>query len=268
MASPNREAIESYEARIVAYELGRESRADRMRSPPTVRSAAPGIRRVHEVHRDPALRAHPRPTAIRLRARRIVVLTSLILLVDLVVSFWGAMAGPSNTSFGVRAVEWLRDNGAAGAGVGRREHLLLAELARDRRPAAQAAPAGRDRRAGSGRELRAGADCPGDHVPRSRARGSGAEPGRWSPAPRPSWSPPSAPTRTTRSWSPASRGSTTHGRGSRSTPGRYEPPNDGSQPAEVPPQLALEPARHVQQRLQARGLRRRLLLPGSRCTRR
>ena len=41
------------------------------------------------------------------------MLTALILLVDLVISFWGAMAGPSNTSFGVRAVEWLRDNGAA-----------------------------------------------------------------------------------------------------------------------------------------------------------
>ena len=46
-------------------------------------------------------------------------------------------------------------------------------------------------------------------------------------------------------------------------PGRYEPPNDGSQPAEVPPPAALEPARDVQQRLQARGLGRRLLLTGS-----
>jgi hypothetical protein len=39
----------------------------------------------------------------------------LILLVDLVVSFSGAMTAPSNVSLGVRAIEWLRDNGAAGA---------------------------------------------------------------------------------------------------------------------------------------------------------
>ena len=51
---------------------------------------------------------------MRLRARRIVVLTALILLLDLVLSFWSAMGGPSNVAFGVRAVEWLRDNGAAG----------------------------------------------------------------------------------------------------------------------------------------------------------
>ena len=41
------------------------------------------------------------------------ILTAVILVVDLAVSFWGAMAGPSTVSFGVRAVEWLRDNGAA-----------------------------------------------------------------------------------------------------------------------------------------------------------
>ena len=61
------------------------------------------------------VRAHARPSALRLRARRIPVFTALILVADLGVSFWGAVAGPSNVSFGVRAVEWLRDNGAAGA---------------------------------------------------------------------------------------------------------------------------------------------------------
>ncbi|MGN6870478.1 MAG: phosphodiester glycosidase family protein [Solirubrobacteraceae bacterium] len=94
MLSPSREAIERYEARILAYEVSRAPRADPRHIPQRARPA--------------------RPAPGRLRARRIVVLTALILLVDLVVSFWGAVAGPSNVSFGVRAVEWLRDNGAAG----------------------------------------------------------------------------------------------------------------------------------------------------------
>ncbi len=112
MPSPSREAIERYEARILAHERARESRADPNRLWPP-RSPARGAPRRRRASRD-RVRAHPRLAALRLRARRIVVLTALILLVDLVVSFWGAMAGPSNVSFGMRAVEWLRDNGAAG----------------------------------------------------------------------------------------------------------------------------------------------------------
>ena len=99
MPSPSRQAIEQYEARILAYEVNRASRAVPRLLPPPARRPA----------RRPA-----RPAALRLRVRRIVVLTALILVADLVVSFWGAVAGPSNVSFGVRAVEWLRDNGAAG----------------------------------------------------------------------------------------------------------------------------------------------------------
>jgi hypothetical protein len=91
MLSPSREAIERYEARILAY----EPRATRDQPRPRVRT-------------------HRRLSTPRHRARRIVVLTALILLLDLVVSFWSAMGGPSNVSFGVRAIEWLRDNGAAG----------------------------------------------------------------------------------------------------------------------------------------------------------
>jgi hypothetical protein len=113
MPSPSREAIERYEARILAYELGRDSRAGPGPFSSTPRFAAPDAIRPRGTARR-RVRAHRRPAALRLRARRIVVLTALILLTDLVVSFWGAMAGPSNTSFGVRAVEWLRDNGAAG----------------------------------------------------------------------------------------------------------------------------------------------------------
>jgi Phosphodiester glycosidase len=45
--------------------------------------------------------------------RRIVLLAALLLLVDLVGSFALAMMQSSNVGFGVRAVEWLRENGAA-----------------------------------------------------------------------------------------------------------------------------------------------------------
>jgi hypothetical protein len=45
--------------------------------------------------------------------RRIITLTLAILLGYVALSFASAMNAPSNTPFGVRAVEWLRDNGAA-----------------------------------------------------------------------------------------------------------------------------------------------------------
>ncbi len=41
------------------------------------------------------------------------MLASLLLLAIVCMSFGAAMSRPSNTGFGVRAVEWLRDNGAA-----------------------------------------------------------------------------------------------------------------------------------------------------------
>jgi Phosphodiester glycosidase len=47
------------------------------------------------------------------RLRRIVVFASLLLLLDVCASFAGAMSRPSNVGFGVRIVEWLRENGAA-----------------------------------------------------------------------------------------------------------------------------------------------------------
>ena len=114
MSTPSREAIASYEARILAYERERESRTIPERLPPPQRSAAPRGMHPRSTSR-PSAHVRPRPTALRLRARRIVVLTALVLLSDLVVSFSSAMTAPSNASFGVRAVEWLRDNGAAAA---------------------------------------------------------------------------------------------------------------------------------------------------------
>ncbi len=48
------------------------------------------------------------------RLRRIALVAALIALIPVVFSYWGAMSEPSNSSLGIRSVEWLRDNGAAG----------------------------------------------------------------------------------------------------------------------------------------------------------
>jgi hypothetical protein len=59
-------------------------------------------------HRQP-----PRHRSARARLRRITALTIVFLLIAAAVSFTAAMSRPSNSPFGIRAVEWLRDNGAA-----------------------------------------------------------------------------------------------------------------------------------------------------------
>jgi hypothetical protein len=48
------------------------------------------------------------------RLRRIAIVASVVALVPAAISYVSAMSGPSNTALGVRSVEWLRDNGAAG----------------------------------------------------------------------------------------------------------------------------------------------------------
>ena len=48
------------------------------------------------------------------RARRIAVLASLIALVPVLVSYAGVVVQTSNSSLGIRTVEWLRDHGARG----------------------------------------------------------------------------------------------------------------------------------------------------------
>jgi Phosphodiester glycosidase len=48
------------------------------------------------------------------RVRRIVLVAVMAALVPVVFSYVGTMAEPSNSSLGVRSVEWLRDHGAAG----------------------------------------------------------------------------------------------------------------------------------------------------------
>jgi hypothetical protein len=53
------------------------------------------------------------PSALT-RLRRIVLVAALVSLVPVALSYLGAMREPSNSSLGIRSVEWLRDNGAAG----------------------------------------------------------------------------------------------------------------------------------------------------------
>jgi hypothetical protein len=219
MASLSREAIERYEARILAYERDRESRETPRRL---------GSR--------PRARPRPQPPALRLRARRIVVLMALILLLDLVASLWGVMTAPSNVSLGVRAVEWLRDNGAAGA-VSDIENIYYSLNA----PSTGGAPLKR--------------------LPRVGAR-AGVQVARNAPRPIPPVIAPALPGEG--QWhgtGPLVRGAapvlvTTfrpdpnypqlvagvawidHARTRLALyPGRYEPPNDGTQQAEVPAQL-------------------------------
>jgi hypothetical protein len=69
----------------------------------------------------PRPRAAPRPPASqprlrrsrRARLRRVVALTLLFSVLWVVIAFASAMSAPSNVPFALRAVEWLRDNGAA-----------------------------------------------------------------------------------------------------------------------------------------------------------
>jgi hypothetical protein len=119
-------AIGSYEERIVAYEKAAARPRDRPRAPER-RHPAPERRHPAPERRHPAPeRRHPAPrqsvqrrrraatTTIRFRVRRILALVVLFLLADMCLSFGGAMLRPSNVGLGVRIVEWLRDNGAAG----------------------------------------------------------------------------------------------------------------------------------------------------------
>jgi hypothetical protein len=72
--------------------------------------------------REPAQRARPsraaawrraRPPLSR-RIRRVALLTAILCLVPALVSYAGAVVSPSNSSFGIRTVEWMKDNGLRG----------------------------------------------------------------------------------------------------------------------------------------------------------
>jgi len=59
------------------------------------------------------------------RVRRIALVAALVALIPVAFSYWAAMSEPSNSSLGIRTVEWLRDNGAAGL-VARVESIYYA----------------------------------------------------------------------------------------------------------------------------------------------
>ena len=227
MPSPSREAIQRYEARILAYdELGHEPNPRRPAG-----TARPPVR--SSPTRD---RAYRRPSTLRLRARRIVVLTALIVLLDLVVSFWSAMGVPSNVAFGVRAVEWMRDNGAAGI-VSDIENVYYSLNA----PATGGPPLKRLPRVGSDAHVRVASYAPPPIAPEITPTLPGE--GQWhgtGPVVRGA-----APVLVTTFRPDANYPQLVAGVAwidhTRTRlalyPGRYEPPNDGNQPAEVPPDL-------------------------------
>lgn len=70
-------------------------------------AAPPGRRR-------PAAGGGRRPRRGLHRVRRVAVLASLIALVPVIVSYAGVVVQTSNSSLGIRTVEWLRDHGARG----------------------------------------------------------------------------------------------------------------------------------------------------------
>jgi hypothetical protein len=61
----------------------------------------------------PPRQRRQRPAGTGIRLRRILAVAALVVLVPAGISFLGAMTETSNATFSIRAVEWLRNNGAA-----------------------------------------------------------------------------------------------------------------------------------------------------------
>jgi hypothetical protein len=234
MPSPSRQAIESYEARILAYERGREYRARpahvRARPDPAVPGPAGPRPRARS-----RIRPHRRPAPLRLRARRIVVLTALILVLDLAVSFWGVITAPSNVSIGVRAVEWLRGNGAAGLVSDVESIYYSLNAPTTGGPALKRLP-----QVGARARLLIARDAPAAIPPviapalpgEGQWQGTGPVVGGAAPVLVTTFRPdPNYPQLVAGvAWIDHTRTRLAL------IPGRYEPPGDGNQPAEVPPQ--------------------------------
>ncbi len=73
----------------------------------------------HAARRPAPTRARRRPPQRgrinpRIRLRRILTAAAVIALLPALISYLATIAEPSNSSFGIRSVEWLRDHGAAG----------------------------------------------------------------------------------------------------------------------------------------------------------
>ncbi len=86
-----------------------DSPAPQERPGPTHTSVRPAARAARA---RPRRRSRPRPRRSS-RARRILAIALALLVGYVAIAFASAMSAPSNSPFGVRAVEWLRDNGAA-----------------------------------------------------------------------------------------------------------------------------------------------------------
>lgn len=164
------------------------------------------------------------------------MLAALVLLLDFVVSFYGAVTKPSNTSFGVNAVEWLRDNGAAGV-VSEFESIYYAFNAPSTGgPALKKLP-----RVGAGARIQVSSDAPGPIAPVISP--PLAREGQWhATGPAVAGAAPVLVTtfRPDPNYPQLVAGAAwiDHTRTSMALyPGRYEPPSDGSQQAQVPPQL-------------------------------
>lgn len=97
MASPPAR-VDEYERRLLSTESARKPLA------PRLRVAAPAAR--------PTVSRATRHGA-RARRRRIFALTLLFLLGYVSIAFISAIQAPSNVPFTLRAIEWMRDNGAA-----------------------------------------------------------------------------------------------------------------------------------------------------------
>ena len=163
------------------------------------------------------------------------MLAALILVVDLVGSFAVAMMQPSNSPFGVRAVEWLRDDGAAWL-VSDIENIYYSLNA----PSTGGPPLKRLPKVGSAGTHVASYAPPAITPVISPAlagegkwRGTGPLVGGVAPVLVTTFRPdPNYPQMVAGvAWIDTSRTSIAL------YPGRYEPPNDGIQAAEVPPQL-------------------------------
>jgi hypothetical protein len=146
------------------------------------------------------------------------------------------MAGPSNVSFGVRAVEWLRDNGASGA-VSGIESIYYSFNA----PATGGPPLKRLPQVGTGIRLRVAPDAPPPIPPAITPALPGE--GQWHRAgPLVDGAAPVLVTtfRPDPNYPQLVAGVAwiDHTRTQLALyPGRYEPPGDGAQQAEVPPRL-------------------------------
>ena len=151
-------------------------------------------------------------------ARRIALIAALIALIPVAQSFIAMATEPTNTRLGVRAVEWLRDNGAAGI-VAKVESVYYSLTAPAKGgPTLRALPkvgyaVGR-RRVPLSAEYRPAARAPAAAPRASRARASGTQPAPASQRTRRCCSPRSAISPNTRGSWPDWPGSTPSARSS------------------------------------------------------